>query len=218
MAHNTEHHLLNIEDETGKRTIPLEAATYSVGRDTSNAIVIQGHGVSRQHALLLRLPSPAGYHYRIVDGNADGKSSANGILVNGKRVQSHNLCPGDEINFGGHVKANYTVVSMADAEFTKYLASINYHSIKAVPLTSTVTIAEEEEGNKVNEETQFNAVPPPLVEPSQGRSPSPAAESQSPLLWIVVGAVILGLAVGIGIAVWQPQPAPEEAPPSQTTS
>ncbi|ATS18195.1 hypothetical protein BRW62_04865 [Parathermosynechococcus lividus PCC 6715] len=216
MDSNSEYHLLNIEDETGKRTIPLDAATYSVGRDASNAIVIQGHGVSRQHALLLRLPSPSGYRYRIVDGNADGKRSANGILVNGKRVQSHNLNPGDEISFGGHVKAHYTTVSMAEAEFTKYLNSINYHSIKAVPLTTTATIVDEEQEHEGVEETNFNAVPPPMVEKTVRFTPSPPP--QSPLLWIVVIAVTVALVLGIGVAVWQQQPPPEQAPPTQPKS
>ncbi len=215
MTSNSEHHLLSIEDEMGKRTVPLDAATYSIGRDSSNAIVIQGHGVSRQHALLLRLPSPAGYHYRIVDGNADGKSSANGIFVNGQRVQSHNLRSGDEINFGGHVKAQYTTVSMESAEFTKYLASINYHSIKAAPLTATATIVDEEKGETLSEETEFNKVPPPLVTAPASPPESPRRPPQLPLLTIVIAAVVLALAVGIGVAVWQQQPPPEEVPASR---
>ncbi|WJI23280.1 FHA domain-containing protein [Thermosynechococcus sp. B0] len=211
MSGNREHHLLNIEDETGKRTIPLDAATYSIGRDVTNAIVIHGHTVSRQHALLLRIPSPNGYRYRVVDGNADGKPSANGILVNGQRVQSHELKDGDEINFGGSVKAHYATVSMGEAEFIKYLKSVNYHSIKAVPMTSTITQAEE----GAEEETEFNATPPSLPANATPAS-APAPKSSPPWLLIVGGIVIVLLITGIGVVTMNRPPAPQPEPPTQT--
>jgi pSer/pThr/pTyr-binding forkhead associated (FHA) protein len=44
-------HLLVIEDDQGKRTIVLEAATYSIGRDLGNSIVLHSQSVSRQHAI-----------------------------------------------------------------------------------------------------------------------------------------------------------------------
>lgn len=216
MSGNREHHLLNIEDETGKRTIPLDAATYSIGRDVTNAIIIHGHGVSRQHALLLRIPSPNGYRYRVVDGNADGKPSANGIFVNGQRVQSHELNDGDEINFGGSVKSHYATVSMGEAEFIKYLKSVNYHSIKAVPLTSTITQAEEGGDDKKSaEETQFNATPPPLPANATPES-APAPKSSPPWLLIVGGIVIVLLIAGIGVVIMNRPPEPQPQPPTQT--
>ncbi|HIK25665.1 MAG: FHA domain-containing protein [Thermosynechococcus sp. Uc] len=214
MSANREHHLLNIEDETGKRTIPLDAATYSIGRDVTNAIVIHGRGVSRQHALLLRIPSPNGYRYRVVDGNADGKPSANGILVNGQRVQRHELNDGDEINFGGSVKAYYTTVSMGDAEFTKYLQSVNYHSIKAVPLTSTITQAEEELSHQQPpHETQLN-LPPPKPE-AVSPEPVPVAKSSPPLLLIIGGIVLILLVAGVSVVMINPSPEPQPQPPAQ---
>ncbi|WP_298617509.1 FHA domain-containing protein [uncultured Thermosynechococcus sp.] len=209
-----EHHLLRIEDETGRRTVALEAATYSIGRDVTNAIVIHGHGVSRQHALLLRIPSPDGYRYRVVDGNADGKPSANGILVNGQRVQRHELKDGDEINFGGSVKAHYSIMSMGDAEFIKYLQSVNYHSIKAVPLTSTITQAEEElSQQQPPHETQLNLPPPKpaVVSPE----PVPGAKSSPPLLLIIGGIVTILLVAGVGVVMLNRSPEPQPQPPAQ---
>ncbi|MDR7896862.1 FHA domain-containing protein [Thermosynechococcus sp. JY1334] len=215
MSGNRQHHLLNIEDETGKRTIPLEAATYSIGRDVTNAIVIHGHGVSRQHALLLRIPSPNGYRYRVVDGNAEGRPSANGILVNGQRVQSHELKDGDEINFGGSVKAHYATVSMGEAEFIKYLKSVNYHSIKAVPMTSTITQAEEgADDKKSEEETEFNATPPSLPANATPAS-APAPKSSPPWLLIVGGIVVVLLIAGIGVVIINRPPAPQPETPTQ---
>ncbi len=215
MSGNREHHLLNIEDETGKRTIPLDAATYSIGRDVTNAIVIHGRGVSRQHALLLRIPSPNGYRYRVVDGNADGKPSANGILVNGQRVQRHELNDGDEINFGGSVKAYYATVSMGEAEFIKYLQSVNYHSIKAVPLASTTTQAEEELSHQQPpHETQLN-LPPPKSE-AVSPEPVPVAKSSPPLLLMIGGIVLILLVAGVSVVMINPSPEPQPQPPTQT--
>lgn len=214
MSGNREHHLLSIEDETGKRTIPLEAATYSIGRDVTNAIVLHGHGVSRQHALLLRIPSSNGYRYRVVDGNADGKPSANGIFVNGQRIRSHELKDGDEINFGGSATARYTKVSMGKAEFIKYLQSVNYHRIKTTPLASTATQAEEEVSKQEPpQKTQLNL---PCPEPEVASSePVPAAKSPSPLLLIVGGIVIVLLIAGIGVVMMNRPPAPQPQTPTQ---
>lgn len=81
-----ERHLLIVHDDDGSRAIALEAATYSIGRDPSNAIVLKSKTVSRRHAILLRLPNPAtkGYRYRLIDGDAQGNRSANGTRVNGQ--------------------------------------------------------------------------------------------------------------------------------------
>ncbi|MEM8717182.1 MAG: FHA domain-containing protein, partial [Cyanobacteria bacterium P01_G01_bin.4] len=51
-------HILVIEDSSGRRTVSLEAATYSLGRDPSSALVLHSNYVSRQHAILLRVPVP----------------------------------------------------------------------------------------------------------------------------------------------------------------
>ena len=47
------------------------------------------------------------YYYRVVDGNLKGKPSANGLLVNGRKLQAHDLRNEDEIVFGPQVKAVY---------------------------------------------------------------------------------------------------------------
>lgn len=51
-------HLLVIQDLEGQRIIPLEGATYSIGRDSRNSIVLNSKVVSRQHAILLRVTIP----------------------------------------------------------------------------------------------------------------------------------------------------------------
>ncbi|GAB4233365.1 MAG: hypothetical protein Kow0049_16750 [Stanieria sp.] len=113
-------HLLVIEDCKGKRTIVLESATCSIGRDPSNSIVLHSSKISRNHAMLLRLtiPNTSNHQFRIIDGNLQGKRSTNGISVNGHRCSSHNLQHGDEIMFGSEVRARYyATTSQADINF-----------------------------------------------------------------------------------------------------
>ncbi len=102
-------HLLIIEDDNGKRAVSLTADSSSIGRDSSNSIVLHSKEVSRQHAILLRVTHPGSedYGFRIVDGNLQGKPSTNGLFINGQRSSYRNLRHGDEIIFGGNIKARY---------------------------------------------------------------------------------------------------------------
>ncbi|WP_404787991.1 FHA domain-containing protein [Altericista sp. CCNU0014] len=127
-----ERHVLVINDGK-RRAIALEAAAYSVGRDPSNAIVIDVDTISRQHAMFLRVPVPGTnqYRYRVIDGNSGGKPSANGVFINDQKVSSRDLTQGDVIRFGQTIEVSYLTVSMGTAEFAQYLESISYQSIKS---------------------------------------------------------------------------------------
>lgn len=116
-------HLFIVDDAEGRRTISLEAATYSIGRDVTNSIVLHSKMVSRQHAILLRVTAPetSNFLFRIIDGDLQGKRSTNGLIVNGRRLFSHDLKHGDVVIFGGDVKTKYYVVSnLSDADFDKF--------------------------------------------------------------------------------------------------
>ncbi|WP_298614456.1 EAL domain-containing protein [uncultured Thermosynechococcus sp.] len=120
-------HLLVIEDRAGRRTIRLEANTYTIGRHPSNSIVLKSPMISRQHAVLLRIvdPNTGNFLFRLVDGNLEGKPSVNGITVNGKRCQSCILKHCDVIVFGGEVRARYHVVAnVSDSTFTRYAQAV----------------------------------------------------------------------------------------------
>ncbi|BAY07928.1 EAL domain-containing protein [Calothrix sp. NIES-2098] len=107
-------HILVVKDLQGQRTIPLQEATYSLGRDSRNAIVLRSRSVSRQHAILLRvtIPETDQYGFRIIDGDFKGKKSTNGVYVNGTKCFSHNLQHGDVIAFGNNqVSAKYYAIS-----------------------------------------------------------------------------------------------------------
>ena len=106
-------HFLIVEDPKGVRRILLNSTTYSLGRNPTNGIVLRSHLVSRQHALLLRVPMPdlTQHLFRIIDGNLQGKRSTNGILINGVRKFSHILNHNDEIIFSRDTRAMYIMVS-----------------------------------------------------------------------------------------------------------
>ncbi|WP_427157798.1 EAL domain-containing protein [Aliinostoc sp. HNIBRCY26] len=112
-------HLLVVQDLQGQRTIILHEATYSIGRHSSNAIILYSRSVSRQHAILLRVtvPGTEQYGFRIIDGNFKGQGSTNGLIVNGERCVSHNLRHGDIIHFGSNqAQAKYYAISNLSEE------------------------------------------------------------------------------------------------------
>ena len=102
-------HVLNIQLQSELRTVPLEAATYSIGRHPGNSIVLNVNTISGQHAILLRIydPSSGQSFFRIIDGDLQGKRSRNGLWVNGNRCIAHDLKDQDVIRFGPEVQATY---------------------------------------------------------------------------------------------------------------
>jgi diguanylate cyclase (GGDEF)-like protein/PAS domain S-box-containing protein len=125
-------HLLVIEDQSGRRTVDLEASTYTIGRHPSNKIVLKSAMVSRQHAVLLRVcdPSTGQYFFRLIDGDLQGKRSVNGITVNGMPCQSRILQHRDLIIFGGEVRARYHCLSnLSDSDFNRYTHALAFASI-----------------------------------------------------------------------------------------
>ena len=100
--------LLIIKDNQGRREISLEKEQYSLGRDPNSDIRIFSEFISRQHALLVRYQREDGSpYYQIIDGNAKGKRSANGLWINGRKLLFHNLQDEDEIVLGSDVGAKY---------------------------------------------------------------------------------------------------------------
>jgi diguanylate cyclase (GGDEF)-like protein/PAS domain S-box-containing protein len=106
-------HVLVVEDAQGRRAILLEPATYSIGRDESQSIVLYSRLVSRHHATLfgIQYPEAQDYSFWIVDGDPQGDRSKNGLIINGQKKLSHELSHGDLILFGGGAKASYHVLS-----------------------------------------------------------------------------------------------------------
>lgn len=107
-------HIVVIEDQKARRIIAIDEPTYSIGRESSNDIVIYDRVVSRHHATLVRIkstPKSESYSYRIIDGDLEGNHSTNGLIINGQPAESHDLKHGDVILFGSESKASYYIVS-----------------------------------------------------------------------------------------------------------
>lgn len=119
-------HILILELNNFKKPIFLDKNTYSIGRNSTNSIVIHHQLISRHHASLLKVtykkPEKEDIVFWIVDGDLKGNYSTNGIYINGKRVLSHKLNPGDIILLGGsEVKAKYDII---DQNTNKFLSLI----------------------------------------------------------------------------------------------
>jgi pSer/pThr/pTyr-binding forkhead associated (FHA) protein len=231
-----ERHVLVINDGK-RRAIALDAAAYSIGRDSSNAIVLNADTVSRQHAMLLRVPVPGTrqYRYRLIDGNTQGKPSANGVFVGNNRCQSHDLANCDTVRFGKTIEASYLMVSMGEAEFAQYLESISFQSLKSDTVNAKETLVA---GFFDDEDLDFNvgqttvAVPKetaterrPTVVPwaetvHEEPQPAPAAHKSPYRLWmLLIPAVLLitGTTAGIWVASSLHLPQPTAAPAATTT-
>lgn len=101
-------HLLIVEDDKGKKEIVLREPYYSIGREKGCDIRLYSQFVSRRHATLSKiLHEDQSFHYRICDGDSQGKPSANGLVINGSKRPAHDLKHGDEVVFGPQVFAIY---------------------------------------------------------------------------------------------------------------
>ncbi|MDJ0533056.1 MAG: ATP-binding protein [Xenococcaceae cyanobacterium MO_207.B15] len=148
-------HLLMIKDRGGKRSYPLEAEIYSLGRTSRNSIVLQGASISRHHGTILRITVPESdrYLFRIIDGSLNGKRSTNGIFINGQKRLSVDLQNGDVIKFGNQTYAKYYALSnLSDSEFARfdqieYVSSFFSNSSNSF----TTLIATENESTDAND-------------------------------------------------------------------
>jgi signal transduction histidine kinase/CheY-like chemotaxis protein/HPt (histidine-containing phosphotransfer) domain-containing protein len=130
----TVYHFLVICDPLGKRTIPLEADTYSIGRDARSSILVCSRAVSRHHATLVKQTEAKDVGFRIVDGNLKGQRSTNGISINDRPCHTHDLKNGDRIAIGEQVQAQYFHASSIQA-----LAATNPQLISAISTPSNPT-------------------------------------------------------------------------------
>jgi len=102
-----EEHVLILTDGKGRREIQLKDETYFLGRGGQCNIVLQSQFVSRHHATLIKRKEEERQYYRIIDGDSQGKTSVNGLLINGKKIRFHDLRNGDKVIFGPQVEAVY---------------------------------------------------------------------------------------------------------------
>ena len=139
-------HILVIEDPTFKRTVILDSPTYSVGRHSSNDIVLSSAKTSRHHATFLRRTDVKtnNYSYWVLDGDLQGNRSRNGIFINEKKCLVHELKHGDIIKFSNDVQARYHILS----DFSEIIENIEDISPINKNGSDTQLIKEKKIGNK----------------------------------------------------------------------
>ncbi len=128
--YNSIRHILAIESNGWKRNFFLDKNTYSLGRSSTNAIVIHHRVISRNHATFLKVTYQGekgnNSFFWIIDGDLKGNRSTNGIYVNGKRHLSSQLQPGDVILLGGvEVRAKYDIFDIKSRTFYSATKSNN---------------------------------------------------------------------------------------------
>ncbi len=114
--YNSLNHVLIIEDENSRKTIVLEEANYSLGRDRRNKIILESKKVSRFHGTLLRRTDTQNrsYSYWLLDGDLQGNRSTNGIYINDKRCLVQELKHEDIIRFGFEIQASYYILDKVE--------------------------------------------------------------------------------------------------------
>ncbi|MEI6442123.1 MAG: EAL domain-containing protein [Nostocales cyanobacterium ELA583] len=194
-------HLLVVKDPKGQRTLPLLGATYSLGRDLRNAIVLHSNSVSRQHAILLRvtIPNTDEYGFRIIDGNFQGKKSTNGLYINGNKCLFHNLQNEDTIIFDKNTQAKYYVITNLSEEiFSTCCASGEWSDFLASNLDDSSSFSTAITDNKIFEAASDTAlarlasfpelIPNPIIEMNlEGKVTylNPAAAAKFPNLRLI---------------------------------
>jgi pSer/pThr/pTyr-binding forkhead associated (FHA) protein len=71
----------------------LAASETLIGRNPTSDVALQDEGISREHAIVLYDEANDAY-------SVEDLQSTNGTQVNGKRVRSATLTPGDEVRIG----------------------------------------------------------------------------------------------------------------------
>ena len=135
------HHILIVEDPSFVKEIDLEAATYSIGRHSSNDIALSCQKTSRHHATLLKRTDAKTnqYSYWILDGDLQGTRSRNGIYVNGKKTLVHELKHNDVVQFSGDVVAKYKVTDELPNENPESFSNLNDRDFKQVAAKNSAT-------------------------------------------------------------------------------
>ncbi|OKH26146.1 diguanylate cyclase [Hydrococcus rivularis NIES-593] len=128
-------HILVIDAPNLRRTVSLEQPMYSIGRQTSNSIVIFSQKLSRKHATILRKNEDRdnSHSFCIIDGDLEGNKSKNGIFVNGRKCLEHELKHGDLINLSDDIRISYYIINNS----SNNLNADRYKDSQLIPEKST---------------------------------------------------------------------------------
>jgi predicted component of type VI protein secretion system len=185
---------------------PLDKDELFIGRDLSNDIVINDPEISRRHARLY------------TQGNTfvlEDLGSTNGTFVNGQRLMGPNvLRPGDVITFGERMSLVFetsdfdqdaTVVSPAARPSYGDQGPAQVYTPPASPPTYTPQQQQQaySPGGQPQRPTESYAQQVPTAYAPE----MPVEQRRSPVIWIVLAAVLLLSCLCLGVLLWN---APKE--------
>ena len=113
-------------DRPGEEDVPgqvllLNRPLMLAGRDPTCGIRIHDRFVSRVHASVTRLTRNGKETYWLRDGDGRDKPSANGVMINGRRLRdAHDLKDGDLIRFGTRALASFHEIRVPDQTAHEY--------------------------------------------------------------------------------------------------
>lgn len=150
---------LEVETPDGTRRVALKGERLSIGRLAYNDIALPSAQISRQHAELRRVAG----QWWIADLH-----STNGVHVNERRVERHQLAPGDRILLAPGIALRFLDELAASSP---NLAGQSAPQLWAVPAPSVADAAHE--GVKVTLPVDMPAAPPGFGRPDRGAYPVP---------------------------------------------
>ncbi|MGB5960569.1 MAG: FHA domain-containing protein [Coleofasciculaceae cyanobacterium] len=101
---------LIIEDDYGRREFILYNDIYSICKHLDCDIYISKYSSRRNATLIRKQHTNGSIYYQIIDGDLTG-TSVNGLLINGRKMQTHDLENEDEIVLSPGVSAKYYIKS-----------------------------------------------------------------------------------------------------------
>lgn len=111
-------HILLVEKDGKQTTCVLKHESFSIGRHSSNSLVVKSKVISRYHATILPLDAnnQKTDSFWIIDGSEQGVISTNGFTVNGESCLMHQLKPGDIIILPDHTKITYQIRENSESD------------------------------------------------------------------------------------------------------
>lgn len=189
------------------KVYPLDKNELFLGRDLSNDIVINDPEISRRHSRLFL----QGNTFAIED-----MGSTNGTFVNGQRLMGPNMLrPGDVITFGERMSVVFESADFdQDATVVNPAARPSYGNQGPVDVYDFPAPPPPAYPPQQPASYQQNAYPPPGNQqparpvPSyagqvpESYAPEAPAERRSPMIWIILGVILLLSCLCVGALLW----------------
>jgi len=189
------------------KVYPLDKNELFLGRDLSNDIVINDPEISRRHSRLFL----QGNTFAIED-----MGSTNGTFVNGQRLMGPNMLrPGDVITFGERMSVVFESADFdQDATVVNPAARPSYSNQGPVDVYDSAATPPPAYPPQQPASYQQNAYPPPGNQqparpvPSyagqvpESYAPEAPAERRSPMIWIILGVILLLSCLCAGVLLW----------------